>query len=129
MGFYLLNMPSRKDTVCSRAYTRRLSQIDLVPEVQLTKHRTLLMSIMLGCIAFVGLAGCVTAPASLIELGAEQPGPRVSGDALYVGWYGVSLNGRTKPEAFESAVSQASEIALEQGYSPTLENTRLWTTT
>ena len=95
----------------------------------MSKRRWQLKIVVVSCITFIVFAGCVTAPAQLVELGSEQPGPRVSGDAMYAGWWGLSLNGRTKPEAYEIALFEASELAVSQGYSPTIENTKLWTTT
>lgn len=74
------------------------------------------------------LAGCATGPASLVELGDEVPGPRVHGSSTFVSWFGLTLLGHDPPGAYEEALAQASDAAVQAGYQPELTQVKLWAT-
>ena len=69
------------------------------------------------------LAGCVTSPSSLTDLGEESPGGKVSGSATYFGWYGLSS--ASKADVYERALDAAVDNAPEG--TQRLGDVKLWT--
>ena len=85
---------------------------------QMTKH------ICTALIVVVILSGCVSYPSGMTELGTESLEKMYTGEATYVGWYG--LDTKSKPEVYREALAKALEAA-GTGVDE-LENVQVWTT-
>ena len=80
--------------------------------------------VIVGLLVMIILAGCVTSPSSLTDLGEESPGRKVSGSATYFGWYGLSFT--SKADVYEKALSAAVDNAPEG--TQRLGDVKLWAT-
>ena len=70
------------------------------------------------------IAGCVTSPSSLSDLGEESMVEKVTGDAIYFGFFGLSFDGK------EIVYEQALRNAIRNGPPGTtmLGDVKLWET-
>ena len=82
----------------------------------MTKH---LCSPLLVVVIF---SGCVSYPSGMTELGTESQEWAYTGEATYIGWFG--MNNKSKPEVYREALLDA----LKSAEVDELENVHVWTT-
>jgi len=70
------------------------------------------------------LAGCITTPSSLSDLGEETATEKVVGSATYVGFFGFSVD--AKEEVYEQALKNA--LSAAPAGTRALEDVKLWET-
>ena len=70
------------------------------------------------------VSGCVTAPSQPSDLGEESDGPKVTGSATYIGFFGLSA--KDKHEVYERALKDAL-ISSPPG-TEKLSDVKLWET-